>query len=290
MDISIHAPAQGATPPSGWMIGSTGNFNPRSRTGSDPETFISRHIQANFNPRSRTGSDVLPADDTVSESHFNPRSRTGSDEPPMADGIRTHGFQSTLPHRERLPDGQSSVLKRGIISIHAPAQGATMNSDGTITMLGISIHAPAQGATQIIGGIIQSPDDFNPRSRTGSDSIQKVAAHLHYISIHAPAQGATQIPGTSLIPFGISIHAPAQGATFHTSQGIMEKIYFNPRSRTGSDYPGGGVGIVDVHISIHAPAQGATALSKYRGRTCSFQSTLPHRERHEFIKYNVCYF
>ena len=121
---------------------------------------------------------------------------------------------------------------------------------------GISIHAPAQGATQ----------DFRRPSCSGE------------ISIHAPAQGATRIFVRHALAPLISIHAPAQGATYcrffrrihrpfqstlphreRPPQGRSRTmiIYFNPRSRTGSDpivypVPHG------RHISIHAPAQGAT--------------------------------
>ena len=56
---------------------------------------------------------------------------------------------------------------------------------------------------------------------------------------------------------GISTHAPAQGATLLGAIPCQKPLYFNPRSRTGSDYkpantPEG------TAISTHAPAQGAT--------------------------------
>ena len=56
----------------------------------------------------------------------------------------------------------------------------------------ISIHAPAQGATSKSQWTIQSPWDFNPRPRAGGD-VRAVACATgqSWISIHAPAQGAT---------------------------------------------------------------------------------------------------
>ena len=80
VSISIHAPAWGAT---------------SARTGP-------RSWSSNFNPRSRMGSD--PGEDCRSgftDTDFNPRSRMGSDR----------------------PDGR--VLADERISIHAPAWGAT---------------------------------------------------------------------------------------------------------------------------------------------------------------------
>ena len=62
-----------------------------------------------------------------------------------------------------------SVLDPVIISIHAPAGGATFDTAGKNRVRQISIHAPAGGATED-GDLIH----------TGYD-----------ISIHAPAGGAT---------------------------------------------------------------------------------------------------
>mgnify|MGYP007017320313 CR=1 FL=1 len=76
-------------------------------------------------------------------------------------------FQSTHPRGVRLPVGDQ---KTGlVISIHAPARGATGRLFFSGCPLFISIHAPARGAT---------------RHATGLSTP-------HGISIHAPARGAT---------------------------------------------------------------------------------------------------
>ena len=56
---------------------------------------------------------------------------------------------------------------------------------------------------------------------------------------------------------GISIHAPVKGAT--CAGAIFEgiRVYFNPRSREGSDDLAGLDGLGGA-ISIHAPVKGAT--------------------------------
>ena len=101
----------------------------------------------------------------------------------------------------------------------------------------ISIHAPARGAT---------------------DRLNTMAKEL-FISIHAPARGATESDIDFDLYFNISIHAPARGATSDNSINNLKTIYFNPRSREGSDdfsthrYN-------HVQISIHAPARGATIM------------------------------
>ena len=103
---------------------SSGDFNPRSREGSDggiafrypphysfqstlprgERPLLSSYLKPkliNFNPRSREGSDKYSAFRVFVYSNFNPRSREGSDK---------------MDKDTRLLD---------IISIHAPARGAT---------------------------------------------------------------------------------------------------------------------------------------------------------------------
>ena len=77
--------------------------------------------------------------------YFNPRSREGSDS----------------------IDWEGRVL--AIISIHAPARGATSMSTSKSSTISISIHAPARGATH------------------NGKNVEITGK----ISIHAPARGAT---------------------------------------------------------------------------------------------------
>ena len=55
------------------------------------------------------------------------------------------------------------------ISIHAPAKGATNQEIIYDNKVQISIHAPAKGATKDDRRLLQEREDFNPRSREGSD-------------------------------------------------------------------------------------------------------------------------
>ena len=121
-DISIHAPASGATPRNPWY--SLHNyFNPRSREWSDgtdgPErkrTAISIHAPASG------------ATDICMRTLF------------------CQIFQSTLPRVERHDSGALVYTEK--ISIHAPASGATVYSRRRASKSHISIHAPASGATK----------------------------------------------------------------------------------------------------------------------------------------------
>ena len=62
-----------------------------------------------------------------------------------------------------------------MISIHAPARGATAHPEVRHKQFKISIHAPARGATSI--DIYDKLDvvNFNPRSRKGSDFLCHIA-------------------------------------------------------------------------------------------------------------------
>ena len=145
----------------------TRDFNPRSRTGSDLPNARERPYPENFNPRSRTGSDSLCKIFDYVSPYFNPRSRTGSDEIIWCAFGNPTRFQSTLPHGERRREWNDSGTRHGI-SIHAPARGATPFRLPAIKAGCISIHAPARGATP--ERLPEHPaDNFNPRSRTGSD-------------------------------------------------------------------------------------------------------------------------
>ncbi len=99
-------------------------------------------------------------------------------------------FQSTLPRRER----QSCLITFsliGHISIHAPAKGATATSDCTYNFI----------------------NNFNPRSREGSDN--------NY------SQNRYQC-----LSFQSTL--PRRERRYNQSKGGLIK-YFNPRSREGSD-------------------------------------------------------
>ena len=93
--ISIHAPVKGAT----WWPGpgpcSPGNFNPRSREGSDWPWWSTPRTPTYFNPRSREGSDLPRPSSTPKGTYFNPRSREGSDRCWTAYVASSWVFQST---------------------------------------------------------------------------------------------------------------------------------------------------------------------------------------------------
>ena len=125
------------------------------------------------------------------EAYFNPRSRTGSDR-----GV----VDEALPWT---------------ISIHAPARGATFFVKPGHEVEGFQSTLP-HGERPYMNPLHTRKEDFNPRSRTGSDRELKSIQRFSKISIHAPARGATKQCKKYHANRVISIHAPARGATiFH---------------------------------------------------------------------------
>ena len=191
--ISIHAPAKGATsrPTS---ISSTAAFQstlPRRERPPTQATPTARHdtFQSTLPRRERptikrsaklnqSFQSTLPRRerhvvravsvkyDSVFQSTLPRRERRD----PAVCGYLAALFQSTLPRRERL-DCLISSRADAVISIHAPAKGATCFSplSGELEMP-ISIHAPAKGATPTALSRYLGLNNFNPRSREGSDT------------------------------------------------------------------------------------------------------------------------
>ena len=123
--ISIHAPARGAT------IGHTlhavsEQFQSTPPRGERPYFSDSRLFAVPFQstpPRGERHGGQFNSDRTIR--HFNPRPREGSDDFDVV--------------------GQLDL----VISIHAPARGATTCSSSIAGMQRISIQAPARGATAV---------------------------------------------------------------------------------------------------------------------------------------------
>ncbi len=143
-------------------------FNPRPRAGGDHGSGPAPSQKECFNPRPRAGGDFqlehdeghevvsihAPARGATQlqvrmevEGRFNPRPRAGGDRVIANRDMPGSMFQSTPPRGGRLQallQGNRST----IVSIHAPARGATCRRHRTPRRSHVSIHAPARGATR----------------------------------------------------------------------------------------------------------------------------------------------
>ena len=122
-DISIHAPARGATPAPLALPVVVADFNPRTREGCDTCSTPQRCRASNFNPRTREGCDAtmrtIPSavfrfqsthprgvrratsTEAPAPSYFNPRTREGCDESKRRQRRGRKVFQSTHPRGVR---------------------------------------------------------------------------------------------------------------------------------------------------------------------------------------------
>ena len=144
-------------------------------------------------------------------------------------------FQSTLPRRER----QSCALCSDtdiIISIHAPAKGATTKFSDMIQASNISIHAPAKGATNQPGIGDNATQNFNPRSREGSDFCFHVVQSV--FSLFQSTLPRRERLGQLFLFWGHTDFNPRsrEGSDSAHPRTVSSWYYFNPRSREGSDY------------------------------------------------------
>ena len=99
-----------------------------------------------------------------------------------------YGFQSTRPRGARLASSMQA-FSYSLVSIHAPARGATDMDPTDIPDTWVSIHAPARGATAAL--------------KRENEKIK--------VSIHAPARGATRLEVWSSHTTGVSIHRARAG-------------------------------------------------------------------------------
>ena len=168
-DISIHAPARGATISSHFSPAFQDNFNPRTREGCD-RPFVKLLLQGkHFNPRTREGCDIYDYEVTTTPDDFNPRTREGCDRWIMM----IYHFKSYFNPRTR--EGCDNTVRLYVLNL-----------------LYISIHAPARGATIQLPHNRQNLPLFQSTHPRGVRLRQVVfAVNVANISIHAPARGAT---------------------------------------------------------------------------------------------------
>ena len=166
--------------------------------------------------------------------YFNPRSREGSDISDNCNNFRMIRFQSTLPRRER----QSSLTEFScvlMISIHAPAKGATISCPSKVLFCNISIHAPAKGATYLLPAALQAQRFQSTLPRRERLKSEQTKYTTLLISIHAPAKGAT-IMDAFTDPRVHHFNPRSREGSDSNNLELLEDIqHFNPRSREGSD-------------------------------------------------------
>ena len=235
VDVSIRAPAKGATVQSPSARRSVSSFDPRSREGSDLRGEIAQQCLLVFRS-------ALPRRERLAARNEGKRARVVSIRAPAKGATRgpdddcrgSPVFRSALPRRERRSAG-AGVGRFSTVSIRAPAKGATTDRPQQRLRTDVSIRAPAKGAT---------PGHCRRLISVGRVSIRAPAKgatttdlRIAPVSIRAPARERL---GRRLMPWTVSIRAPAKGAT-GCAVGRIERWSW---------------------VSIRAPAKGATEHRK----------------------------
>ncbi len=183
---------------------------------------------------------------------FNPRTRTGCDH---AGSIVFPScmFQSTHPHGVR-PNGLG-VYWCIIVSIHAPARGATRNvSDYKLSLWFQSTHPHGVRRKGCVRD--KRRKGFNPRTPGAATKSTGFIVRVIGFSIHHPHGVRPSIFVRGFVMKKVSIHHPHGVATCVFVWCLSDTESFNPRTRTGAI--GGWFNDYDSPVSIHAPARCAT--------------------------------
>jgi len=167
VEVSIHAPARGAT-----------------------ELEADRRVVVEFQSTRPRGARLAGKMFPAASLSFNPRARAGRDPGAYLLSLRCETFQSTRPRGAR-PEEMKGETEPSFVSIHAPARGATLGGElypsclqfqstrprgarpdsscRGLDRVEVSIHAPARGATPSFQGDSPANTGFNPRARAGRD-------------------------------------------------------------------------------------------------------------------------
>jgi len=190
--VSIHAPARGAT---------------EVHLGPDLHGRVSIHAPAR-------GATPLCLRGTLAQAvsiHAPARGATRS----SVSGSTPMRFQSTPLHEGRLAASDIQCVFTRFNP--RPCTRGDAGLHHRVDLRVVSIHAPARGATESVL-FRSSTMSFNPRPCTRGDTEATGGGYAHKVSIHAPARGATQIIPVLDPLVRVSIHAPARGATSGSSR------------------------------------------------------------------------
>ena len=185
---------------------------------------------------------------------FNPRPHTRGDGPCRLSYTHVFEFQSTPPRgrRQLVVDHGCSL---SVVSIHAPARGATDWFCNAIASSRFQSTLPREGRQagkpHLTGSL-----SFNPRPHARGDYFSLSASSWWVVSIHAPTRGATTFavfPKTHLC-FNPRPHA--RGDDFYTELTACKIVSIHAPTR-GATIKHIAIG-KPTFVSIHAPTRGAT--------------------------------
>ena len=171
-------------------------------------------------------------------------------------------FQSTHPRGVRRPQDGVGPAAGALVSIHAPAWGATFWGCKKPRCIPWFQSTHPRGVRQeCVIPYISPIDGFNPRTRVGCDSMASYRPSMIFLfqSTHPrgvrPMRQATSDKEDAMFQ---STHPRGVRRTRRRRQSRLSQC-FNPRTRVGCDTAPNGRNSMTVRVSIHAPAWGATS-------------------------------
>ena len=281
--VSIHAPARGATPAAVVERPATAFQSTRPREARRLQRVTAAMASGFQSTRPREARLLVPC----------------RNQPPAE-------FQSTRPREARRPARRSDPPGKNV-SIHAPARGATQGRVFFMRHLKFQSTRPREARPagkrdstnrgcfnprararrdQARQGDPAPGNGFNPRARARRDPrwSDRVLTILE-VSIHAPARGATPGPCVLHAAFeGFNPRARARRDNDHL-RGDDMPASFNPRARARRDSMEM-IARPIIEVSIHAPARGATIQRGDQFAAVEFQSTRPREAR---LKMPACH-
>ena len=149
-----------------------------------------------------------------------------------------------------------------MVSIHAPAKGATLPTRRSLDVAHVFQSTPPRRGRRPIASMHRRRRScFNPRPREGGDrSHRRRSCRRRRVSIHAPAKGATDGMSVDAHPTcSFQSTPPRRGRPSAPIAAASTVRCFNPRPREGGD----------------------ALRSRAAMPACMFQSTPPRRGRHD---------
>ncbi len=280
-----------------WYLIPLLHFNPRPRAGGDGCWYGELENMRYFNPRPRAGGDRGPGRHRQGGPISIPAPAQGAT-PALSVSPKCLLFQSPPPRRGRLyarhkqvsfidfnprpraggDEAEVTALRGKIISIPAPAQGATRSVKPSIVPQAFQSPPPRRGRPKYCPMVHLRNRISIPAPAQGATYTAGELSVIKDISIPAPAQGATSPPGPCSGRVGISIPAPAQGATLFAEYNAISVRISIPAPAQGATRGYGWCSFGPL-ISIPAPAQGATYITTTYLCIYTFQSPPPRRGR-----------
>ena len=303
--VSIHAPARGATSghtrialgyclfqstrprgarhAGGFACVALGWFQSTRPRGARPEDLPRRNHEHSFNPRAREGRDAEQIGTIPLEIGFNPRAREGRDKSPKSFRCPTTCFNP------RAREGRDclSIFDHAyrIVSIHAPARGATMNAGKATCWPGSFNPRAREGRDRQALSVHQPVGCFNPRAREGRDfeAIDKALSDVAFQSTRPRGARLKRLIGKFAL-LAVSIHAPARGATWCGHRSGANPLCFNPRAREGRDRTNVGIPLDDHKFQSTRPRGARPLFNTQKELNDMFQSTRPRGARRERLR------